>query len=151
MLFAFAQLRVRQLRNGARLDHADFERLRERLLRPDVETRAHGEESDLPTTGGAAAALPEGFFDGRRPLTVLHWSGVDLEGSELARHLRDQLGIEAERILPVGGLDRADDEEALGVLRGSDDPVALVPPCPRPITVIIVIVASLCCLRVRAT
>ena len=112
-----AALRVRAERRGASLDHAEFARLRGRLKRPHVETRAPEADPDGPRSTAAEGGLAETVPLAEGPLALLVWSGVGLEEATLGSALEARFGARPAAVHEVGGLDTAGDRVVLDGLR----------------------------------
>ena len=101
---AFCRWKSRAAVLQARLDHADFQRLRERLRRPPVDTRSPVPEAQQPPQERHAR-----ISGTRAPLEgscqVVRWEGVDLEEAELRRRVEHRLGAEVRHVHSAGGLD----------------------------------------------
>ncbi len=125
------QAALRHRWRAVRLDHADFQRLAERLRRVAVET--HGEAAE-PGTSQDDGPTPRASSAASGPLPpsargqLLTWSGLGLPADRLAALVRDQLRLDVGRPLTVGGLDTAADEQALARARdgGGGGPVVMI-------------------------
>lgn len=118
-----AALRTRSERNGASLDHAEFVRLRDRLKRPHVETRASDSDPPAPRLMGAESGGGERVPLGEGPLELLIWSGIGLEAAVLAAAVEARFGTRPTAIHDVGGLETARDRVALDALADSGEGV----------------------------
>ncbi|MBW2275667.1 MAG: DUF2868 domain-containing protein [Deltaproteobacteria bacterium] len=119
-----AAARVRGELARASLDHAEFQRLRDRLKRPHVETRAPGADPDGPRPEGAGQG-EEGLLDlGPGPIEALTWCGVGLDEAELAEAFEARFGMRPSLVREVGGIDAAADHVALDALATSGGKVA---------------------------
>jgi len=114
-----AGLRVRSERNGASLDHAEFVRLRDRLKRPHVESRASDADPGGPRPVGAESGAAELVPLGEGPVELLVWSGVGLDRELLAAAAQARFGMRPLAIQDVGDLDTAGDRAALDALADS--------------------------------
>lgn len=109
-----AQVQVRRNLRAIRLDHSEFDRLAERLARPQIETQATEPESGLdaqhPRSGGLQppTALPQGG-----PVAALAWAGVQLSPEEIGDLVTARLGGQVEGVLFVGRLDPSHDAQAI--------------------------------------
>lgn len=118
----FAQWRLRRALRDVDFGHADFQRLRERLVRPLVETQSEeGEESGPIAAPGVVAGVD--VSPAQNPL-VLKWAGVREPG--IGELVGRRLGVEPKRVLAVGGIDTAADAAALAGVAADEAPVVLV-------------------------
>lgn len=91
----------RQLRR-VRLDHAEFQFLRDRLKRPGRQA-THGSE------GGYVPAAVTDVGD----VALLRWSGVQVEDERLRELSRARLAVRVLGVRRIGGIDVGEDEAAM--------------------------------------
>ncbi len=133
IFFIVAAFQARRKLVGARLDHAEFLRLRDRLKRRHVETRSPEADPDggVDSGPGLEAAVPIDLSSG--PLAVMTWCGVDLSEGRLAECVEQRFGAAPASIHCVGGLDASEDGAALDLLgRSSKGAALLVVPAWEP-------------------
>jgi hypothetical protein len=126
---AVAAVKVRGELAGARLDHAEFQRLRDRLKRPHVETRAPGADPDALLPAASGNNGEKGVLDlGAGPIAALTWGGVGLDEDRLAAALEARFAIRPGVSYAVGGIDAGADRIALEALAaaGGEGAVVLV-------------------------
>jgi hypothetical protein len=121
-----AAFQARRKLVGARLDHAEFLRLRDRLKRRHVETRAPDVDPDGPPPTGGSLEAGAAVDLGAGPLAVFTWCGVGLEEGVLARSVEARFGASPASIRRVGGLDAGEDRVALDLLERSREGAALL-------------------------
>ncbi|MEN6626379.1 MAG: DUF2868 domain-containing protein [Candidatus Sumerlaeia bacterium] len=122
LALVFAQWRLRRALRDVDFGHADFQRLRERLVRPLLETQSEeGEESGPIAAPGVVAGVD--VSPAQNPL-VLKWAGVREPG--IGELVGRRLGVEPKRVLAVGGMDTAADAAALADVAADEAPIVLV-------------------------
>jgi hypothetical protein len=119
IFLAVAAARVRGELAGASLDHAELQRLRDRLKRPHVETRAPGTDPDAPLPAGAGNGETQAIDLGEGPMEALTWCGVGLDEASLAAALEARFGVRPAALHEVGGIDAGADRAALDALAAS--------------------------------
>ncbi|MCE9555562.1 MAG: DUF2868 domain-containing protein [Planctomycetes bacterium] len=113
LLIAHAQ--VRRTLRAIRLDHSEFDRLAERLARPQIETQATVPEAD----NGCLRQVErrprnaETLLASSGPVATLAWAGVQLPPEEIAGLVTARLGGKVEGVLSVGRLDPSHDAQAI--------------------------------------
>ncbi len=122
-----ARWRLNRALAGVDFGHADYQRLRERLKRPLVETESEDrEEEGPPPAPGVVGGLGEANAAGGEGMLLLRWAGVELSDAEAAELVRRRLGGAPERGWAVGGLDVGNDEAALEAAAGDPGRGAIV-------------------------
>lgn len=120
----FAHWRLRRALRGIEFAHADFQRLRERLVRPQLQTQADEAEEPLPS-GAPGVVAGIDAAPAQSPL-VLKWAGVGEPDVRIAELVRQRLGIAPRRVMAIGALDTSADEAALAAAAADTAPVVLV-------------------------
>jgi len=125
---AVAVARVRGELAGASLDHAEFQRLRDRLKRPHVETRAPGADPDAPLPAASGNAEKGVLELGGGSIAALTWGGVGLDEDRLSAALEARFAARLGSHHVVGGIDAGADRIALEALAamGGEGAVVLV-------------------------
>jgi len=107
---------VRAHLRAIRLDHSEFDRLAERLARPQIDTQATEPEAAGGVSGPHAAsnADSDDAFPQRGPIAALAWAGVQVPPEEIERLVTARLGGSVAGVHTVGRLDPSEDARAVG-------------------------------------
>ncbi len=131
-LFAWglARWRLGAALNEAPLDHAEFERLYERLTEPLVETQASGHTPDASgaSAGNNLTDMGIPFRDAAgtaRDALAIDWGGIGIPEENLRAALSRRFHLELRTILPAGRLDLDADRAALEACADGELPVLL--------------------------
>ncbi|MBI5018445.1 MAG: DUF2868 domain-containing protein [Deltaproteobacteria bacterium] len=112
---AFSRWKANRFIRRAPLDHADFQKLVERLRRPPVDTRSPTAEEHPPDLAlDARVTGPSAPLEGT--CQVVLWEGVDLDEPEVRRRVEGRLGTEVGGVFSVGGVDLEPDARVLQAL-----------------------------------
>ncbi len=112
--WGLARWRLGAALNEAPLDHAEFERLYERLTEPLVETRASGRNPDAEQAA-SRTDLPEmekplgDAAMSSRVALAIDWGGNEFPEESLRAALTRRFRLELRTILPAGRIDIRDD------------------------------------------
>ena len=117
---SISQVQVARSLRAIRLDHSEFDRLAERLARPLIDTRATEPELDNGRLRQEDRKLGEvgASLTGSGPVAVLVWSGAELPRPEIERLVTARVGGNVTDVQPVGGLDPAQDTQAIAQIAG---------------------------------
>ena len=123
-LLALATARTRAILRRTELDHADCQRLIQRLqqlrIDPTVTATDHRTAS---TRASAPISTPELRA---RTVAVLAWAGVTVSDDEIATRLAERGATLAGSIARVGGLDLTADDRAIRSLEGLADGASIL-------------------------
>ncbi|MCE5231011.1 DUF2868 domain-containing protein [bacterium] len=124
LALAFAHWRYRRALRDVDFSHADFQRLRERLVRPQIETQS--EESEEPCPAGAPGIVAGLDVAPAQSPLVLKWAGVGESDSGISQLVQLRLGVQPRRVMTVGALDTNADAAALAEAASDAAPVVLI-------------------------
>jgi hypothetical protein len=111
---SISQFQVVRCLSFIRLNHSEFDRLAERLARTHVETQAtEPEEGGSPGLSLSSGEQTQAWTPTGGPIAALVWSGVQLPHEQLQRLIVARLGGSIAAVHSVGGLDPAQDREAI--------------------------------------
>lgn len=119
-----AHWRLRRALRSVDFAHADFQRLRERLVRPWVETQSD-EDEEAHANGAPGIVAGIDAAPAQSPL-VLKWAGVDEPDAQVAALVHRRLGVDPRRVMTVGAMDTAADDAALAEAAADNAPVVLL-------------------------
>jgi len=112
---AISHWQVRANLKSIRLDHSEFDRLAERLARPQIDTQATEPETGDAFLKGQAASpssLNEAF-PRSGPILALAWAGVQASSGEMEQLVSQRLGGQVVARHTVGQLNPQEDAQAL--------------------------------------
>ena len=119
LTWVFCNWRVRRALNTIELSHREFQKLRERLMRPFIETQAVEQEPARETAPLPPAKKKVDFRSGAGPFSVIKWAGVDLDTERIDGLLRGRFGGGVSAVFSAGGLEDGGDEAALNSAAGT--------------------------------